>query len=46
MSLILYETGKSTTIRRISVRKTSVSRHHRRPDEDPPETPWTVTALS
>ena len=41
------QTGKTTAIRRIAVRECGVSRHDRGPIEHlPPETSWTITALS
>ena len=39
-----FQTRKTTTIRRIADRETSISRHHRGPIEGPPEILQTITA--
>ena len=40
-----FQIGKTTAIRRIAHRETSISRHHKGLIEGPSETPGTTTAL-
>ena len=45
MSLILYQTGKSATFRRINFQETSISRHHEGPIEGLSEASRPIAAL-